>query len=274
MCYVRLPMAPSDGFARAGAAFSKLCEVMARLRAPGGCPWDREQTLASLKPYLVEEAYEVLDAMDGGDADKHRDELGDLLLQVVFQAELTAEAQRFDIADVVAAVTDKLVRRHPHVFGEAKARNAQGALAQWEAIKAKERPAHASALDGIPRSAPALLGAMRTGEKAAAFGFDWSRAEDVAAKVEEELGELKAALGKAAPTNRVQEELGDLLFTLANLARRLGIDPESALRGATDKFGRRFRHLEAAVRSGGQAAGQLGAERLDSLWKKAKTQVG
>ncbi|MBI3179234.1 MAG: nucleoside triphosphate pyrophosphohydrolase [Deltaproteobacteria bacterium] len=263
-------MSDADRFARAGAAFKRVCETMARLRAPGGCAWDREQTLESLKAYLVEEAYEVLDAMDGA-PDTHRDELGDLLLQVVFQAEVCAEAKSFDIADVVAAVTDKLVRRHPHVFAGAQATDAASALAQWEAIKAKERPAKTSVLDGIPRSIPALVGAMRTGEKAAAAGFDWTQPEDVAAKVDEEWSELKAVLETPA---RAREELGDLLFALSNLARHLGIDPESALRAATGKFNRRFRHLEAAVEASRRNPRALKPEELDALWRQAKKEVG
>ncbi len=266
-----------DRFERAGESFARLCQLMAKLRAPGGCPWDAEQTLDSLKPYLIEEAYEVLEALELGDADKHREELGDLLLQVVFQAEVVQETGGFDIDSVAQTLIDKLVRRHPHVFGDTNtaADDAAGALRNWESIKAQERSAKkvpGSVLDGIPANLPALLRATRTGEKAAAIGFDWPNVDGVEAKVKEEWREVHDAV--INDPGRVHEEMGDLLLALVSWSRHLGIDPEAALRDATNKFQRRFRHVERRVLEGRLRGKTPADETLDALerfWEEAKS---
>ncbi len=258
-----------DRFDRAGAAFAELCRVMARLRAPNGCAWDREQTLATLTPYLIEEAYEVLEAIEQGDAKAHREELGDLLLQVVFQAEIAAESERFDVAQVADGIRDKLVRRHPHVFGDAVAEDAKSALQSWEAMKAKERKAEQGVLGSLPRTLPALLRATRMGEKAAAVGFDWNEVHEVAAKVEEEWRELNEAMRQGDKT-AIGEELGDLLYAIVNLSRRLGTDAEGALRAAADKFQRRFRFIEARLQEQGRTPKDADLAELDALWNQAK----
>jgi len=261
----------TDRFDRAGAAFANLCRIMAKLRAPGGCPWDREQTLESLKPYLIEEAYEVLEAIDHGPTE-HREELGDLLLQVVFQAELTQEEGAFDIAEVADGIVDKLVRRHPHVFGDKKAADADGALANWEAIKAGEKPRDKSVLAGVPTSLPALLKALRTGEKAAAVGFDWPNADGAMEKVEEEWREFREAIksGSRVATN---DEAGDLFFALVNVCRHLGLDPENALRQAIAKFSGRFQYIEARVKEKKYNLGDLSLDELNELWVEAKQRL-
>ena len=261
-----------DRFELAGEAFVRLCRIMAQLRAPGGCPWDREQTPASLKPYIIEEAYETVDAIDAGDNAAWREELGDLLLQVVFQAELAQEDAHFDTAAVVTGIADKLVRRHPHVFGDNKAKDADGALRRWEEVKATERPKHKGILDSIPRALPALLRATRSGEKAGAAGFDWTNAAEVATKVEEEWAELKQALSDENK-DAVTEELGDLLFTMVNLSRRLGIDAESALQRATNKFQRRFEFIEAALRAENRSPREANMNELEALWQRAKNSI-
>lgn len=278
-------MTTHNRFQQAAEAVQRLCTIMAQLRAEGGCPWDREQTLASLKPYLVEEAYEVLDAITADDPKEHCTELGDLLLQIVFQAEIRQESQTFGMADVANAISDKLIRRHPHVFGDASADSAAGALRNWEAIKAKERPIDSSCLDGIPRAMPGLLRALRTGEKAAAVGFDWGRAEDAFAKVDEEVAELRAEI-MALPSDpsdgalaqqhrqqqqaRIKEELGDVLFSLVNIARHLEIDPEDALRHTIDKFHRRFRYIEHQLASEGRRPQDATLDEMEHLWTAAK----
>ena len=254
-----------------GAEITKLVGLMQRLLAPDGCPWDREQTLATLVPYLVEETYEVVDALASGSVADHREELGDLLLQVIFQSELRHAEGAFGIDDVARGIVAKLVRRHPHVFGEVKAANAGQALASWAKLKAEEKAKQGKkgALDGIPQSAPALLRASRAGEKAGAVGFDWPDATGPRHKVDEELGELDRAL---AGGNRaeIESELGDTLFALVNLARKLGLDAESALRAATDRFGRRFAHLEEALAAQGRAVRDASPEEQDRLWEAAK----
>lgn len=262
---------PMNKFNSAGEAIIKLCNIMEQLRAPGGCPWDREQTLATLKPFLIEEAYETLEAMDSGDAKAHCEELGDLLLQVVFQAELTRESGSFDMADVANAISDKLIRRHPHVFGDASAANGAEALANWETIKASERqPQAKGTLDGVPRALPGLLRAFRTGEKAAAVGFDWQDAQGSMAKVREEWSELQQALETPEQRGPIEEEFGDLLFALVNLSRHLKIDPEAALRGTIDKFHRRFRYLEMRLADENKAISKTSLDRLNELWEEAK----
>jgi MazG family protein len=254
-----------------GAEVQKLVGLMQRLLAPGGCPWDREQTLETLVPYLVEETYEVVDALAAGDADDHREELGDLLLQIAFQSELRFSEGKFGIDDVARGIVTKLVRRHPHVFGDAVAKDADAVLANWAKLKAaekKEKGKH-GALDGIPKSAPALLRATRAGEKASAVGFDWPDAKGPREKIEEELRELDEAWAledRAA----MQHELGDLLQAVVNLGRKLGLDPEQALRDSTDRFARRFRHIELALEAQGRAVSDADAAEQDRLWNEAK----
>ena len=256
-----------------GAEVTKLVGLMQRLLAPDGCPWDREQTLATLVPYLVEETYEVVDALASGSVADHREELGDLLLQVIFQSELRHAEGAFGIDDVARGIVAKLVRRHPHVFGEVKAQNADQALASWAKLKAQEKAKQGKkgALDGIPKSAPALLRASRAGEKAGAVGFDWPDATGPRKKVDEELGELDRALA-SGDKNAVESELGDVFFALVNLARKLGLDAESALRAATDRFGRRFAHVEETLAAQGRAVRDASPEEQDRLWEAAKAQ--
>jgi MazG family protein len=268
-----LDLSPLPG-KQTGVEISRLVGLMQRLLAEGGCPWDREQTLATLIPYLVEETYEVIDALHDGSVADHREELGDLLLQVVFQAELRHAEGAFGIDDVARGIVAKLVRRHPHVFGEVKARNAEEALASWSKLKAEEKAERGrkSALDGIPRSAPALIRASRAGEKAAGVGFDWPDTAGPRQKVDEELGELDAACARGDRAE-MTHELGDVLFAITNLARKLGLDPESALREATDRFGRRFRHMEEEASAGGRALRELPLAEQDRLWEAAKKKL-
>lgn len=270
----------TERFKRAGNAFENLCRIMAHLRAPGGCPWDREQTLDSLKPYLIEEAYETLEAMESGDPKAHREELGDLLLQVVFQAEIAQETAVFDVADVADAIRTKLIRRHPHIFdpesGEATAPGAATvtvteSLHRWETIKATERPAHKGRLAGVPRAMPGLLRAFRTGEKAAAVGFDWPDAHGSRAKVAEEWLELQEAMDEKADPARVQEEMGDVLFALVNLCRHLKLDPEEALRTTIEKFHQRFQHVEKSLAAQGREPQKASLDELNQLWEDAKS---
>jgi MazG family protein len=258
-----------------GAAVTQLVGLMQRLLAPDGCPWDREQTLETLIPYLVEETYEVIDALHHGSPDDHREELGDLLLQVVFQSELRHAEGRFGIDDVAMGIVTKLVNRHPHVFGDVKISNTDEVLSNWAKIKAEEKAKRGkkSALDGIPRSAPALVRAFRTGEKASAVGFDWPDAHGSRAKVSEELEELDAAWG-SGDREEMTHELGDLLFAVANLARKLGLDAESALRQATDRFSRRFEHMEDATSVKGRRISDHSLDEMNQLWESAKAALG
>lgn len=259
----------------AGAALQRLSETMHRLRAPRGCAWDAKQTLSSLRPYLLEETYEVLDALDatpGGDA--HRDELGDLLLQIVFQAEVAQEASNgFDFTAVADAIREKLIRRHPHVFGDATADTADGALANWEEAKAKERGKKGSRLDGVPQAMPALLRAQRTGEKAAATGFDWPNLDGALAKSREEWAEFQATLDDNESKARVAEELGDHLFALASVARHLEVDLEACMREAVDKFTGRFKAMEKFAAETGGALTDLDLEAQEALWQRAKREA-
>jgi tetrapyrrole methylase family protein/MazG family protein len=255
---------------RSGPRFERLVQIMATLRAPGGCPWDREQTRESLKAFLIEEAYEVLEALDHGGKEKLQEELGDLLLQVVFHAQVSAELGEFSMEDVLEHVTDKLVRRHPHVFGESQAETPAEALSNWERLKQFERGGvqEASALSGVPKTLPALLQAQRLQDKAARVGFDWGETAQVLQKVDEELAELKTAM--AREPEAVEAEMGDLLFTLVNLARFLHLNPEEALRKCTDKFTRRFRHVETAIAAQGKSLTESSLEEMDALWEEAK----
>lgn len=255
-------------------AIERLLAIMARLRDPeSGCPWDREQDFATIAPYTIEEAYEVAEAIRGGDPNALKEELGDLLFQVVFHAQLAREAGWFDFADVSDAVSDKMTRRHPHVFGDAVIDTAAKQTRHWEDIKAGERragPGPVSRLEGVPLALPALSRAAKLQGRAARAGFDWSDAAEIFDKLDEEIGELKEALAEGGAGERHAEEAGDVLFTFVNLARRLGIDPETALRGANVKFERRFRHVETALASEGQAPESVTLAAMDALWDQAK----
>ena len=249
---------------------AKLRWVLKALRAPDGCPWDREQTLASIQPCLQEECYELLSAMVGEDLANHREELGDVLLQVLFQCDIREEQGAFTFDEVVGELTDKLIRRHPHVFGEVDAKDTETVLRNWERIKQGEHKApKASALDGVPEALPALLKAQRTQHKAAKVGFDWQDAEGPEAKIVEELAELKAAVAAGQP-EAVADEYGDVLFSMVNLARHIGVDAESALRAATAKFAKRFRAVEARVKAAGKDMKAMSLTELDAVWDAVK----
>jgi MazG family protein len=254
-----------------GAEVTKLVGLMQRLLAPDGCPWDREQTLETLVPYLVEETYEVVDALADGNPDEHCEELGDLLLQIAFQSELRFAEGKFGIDDVARGIVTKLVRRHPHVFGEAVAKDAEAVLSSWAKLKAAEKGEKGKhgALDGIPKSAPALLRATRAGEKAGAVGFDWPDANGPREKVNEELRELDEAWARGDKAE-MQKELGDCLQAMVNLARKLGLDAEQALRDSTDRFAKRFRYIEVALEKQGRAVSDADAAEQDDLWREAK----
>lgn len=251
-------------------SFDDLVQLMTRLRGPDGCPWDRKQTLPDLKPYVIEEAYEVVDAIDRNDRGALAEEVGDLLLEAVFIAEITREEGTFDVYDSITAIHDKLVRRHPHVFADVVADDAEQVLVNWEKLKSEERKAeNKSVLSGVPQSMPALLKASRLTEKAARVGFDWRRTDDVFDKVDEEIRELREAVA-SGNTEHVHEEIGDLLFTIANIARKVNVNPEEALQSTNRKFMSRFESMEAQVRERGQNLDQLELEEMDKLWDEAK----
>jgi MazG family protein len=253
-----------------GQTLSRLVSLMQRLLGPGGCPWDREQTFETLRKYVLEEACEVIDAIDGKDMRHLREELGDLLLQIVFQSELARSQAGFGIDDVVEGIVDKLVRRHPHVFAEGTAKDATAVLQNWERIKTEEKKGR-RVLDGVPRSLPALTRAQRVGEKVSRVGFDWPDREGSRAKVEEEMGELDQAI-LAGDKDAIEGEMGDVLFALVNLARHLEVDAEGALRRTVDKFTGRFAHVEDRVRAehGGWTGPTLPLATLDGYWDEAK----
>jgi MazG family protein len=253
-------------------AIARLLSIMERLRGPGGCPWDREQTLRTLRPYVLEETYEVLEAIDAGDPAEHREELGDLLLQIVFQAQLAKEEGTFDFADVANAISDKLVSRHPHVFGDATATDSEAVLRQWAALKREEKKAKgkgASVLEGVPREMPALARADRLTEKASRVGFDWPDHAGAREKLAEELGELDRAI-EAGDAAEIEHELGDVLFAAANLSRKLGVPPEEALRGTVARFVARFGHVERELARRGVPHGEATLAEMDALWDEAK----
>jgi MazG family protein len=268
---------------RAAEEFVRLVGIMSTLRGPDGCPWDRAQTIDSLKPFVLEETYEVLDAIDRHDHDALREELGDFLFEAVFLAQLEAEARHFTIADSLKSIADKLVRRHPHVFrrheGEAALESPDQVKTRWEEIKADERaangdgPAKQTLLSGIAPTLPALLRAYQIGTRAASVGFDWPRAADVMDKIEEEVAELREALNDTKDPddlNRAEEEMGDLLFAIANLARKLGIEPETALRKANDKFTKRFTAMEQQIADEGRSMRDLSLAHLEERWTRIK----
>ena len=264
-----------------GQLFEDLVAVQARLRAPGGCPWDREQTHLTLRTYLIEEAYEVLDAIESTNAPELAEELGDLLLQVLFHADLAREAAGFDITDVVTGIRDKMIRRHPHVFGNVKAETSGEVLKNWAKLKAEEKKTSApaasmtqkvaaSALEGVPRHLPALLEAFQLTRKAAQVGFDWDNVEGIVEKLDEELAELRDSLQEPAG-RATEEEVGDLLFTVVNIARFLKLDPEVTLKKANLKFKTRFEDMESSALRSGTALSELSKEELEVLWESAKS---
>jgi ATP diphosphatase len=250
----------------------RLLDIMAALRSPtGGCPWDQQQDFASIAPYTIEEAYEVADAITRRDSAALADELGDLLFQVVYHARMAEEAGKFAFADVTKAIADKMIRRHPHVFGEAAMRDAAAQTAAWEQQKTTERAARAETgtLAGVPIGLPALTRAAKLTARAARVGFDWPDAEAVLAKLDEEVAEVRAEL-PAAQRDRLRDEVGDLLFVLANLARKLDLDPEDCLRHANDKFSRRFDGIEQAAGSAGKSLAEMSLEEMEAQWQKVK----
>ena len=260
------------------ANFRQLCEIVAKLRAPGGCPWDREQTHESLLPALIEEAYEVAGAVRANDGPNFREELGDLLLLIVMHAEIASESDRFDIDGVLKDVTEKLIRRHPHVFGNSDARDSGAVLRQWESIKGAEKAgkpgrnagdAGGHYLDDLPLALPALMRAQKAQSKVARVNFDWTEVHDVIAKVEEEIQELKQAVLEQ-DRKSIEDEAGDLLFAVVNLARKCKLDAESMLQGATDKFVARFNRLEDELQSRGKKLGEVDLAELDAIWDQIK----
>jgi MazG family protein len=269
-----------------GEWFERLVAVQARLRAPKGCPWDREQTHQTLRTYLLEEAYEVLEALDTGNEAKFAEEMGDLLLQIVFHSQIASEQGRFTVADVIREIHDKMIRRHPHVFGETHAKDSKEVLRNWEQIKAEERRAVKAQseseeggkeepflLDGVSRALPATLEGFQLTRKASRVGFDWDDAQGVIAKMQEETAELEKALRDKNP-QRAEEEMGDLLFAAVNLARFLHVDPEIALKKANAKFSRRFRAMEARARESGHEFKDLPREEMEALWEATKNAEG
>ncbi len=256
------------------SSFAELVEIMTRLRAADGCPWDRKQTHASLKPYLLEEAYEALEAIDAGDDEELCKELGDVLLQIVFHAEIAREEQRFDIHDVARAIVDKLVRRHPHVFADTQVSGADEVVGNWDEIKKEERrekgDEQPSLLDGIPVHLPALMRAQRMQARASHQGFDWKNIDGALAKVEEEFAELRQARHDDN-SDAIEDEFGDLLFALVNTARFLKVDPEQALRRSAGKFERRFRALEDRVHQRQQNLREMSLQEMDAIWDEVKS---
>lgn len=255
-----------------------LLEIVSRLRNPdGGCPWDLAQSYATIVPHTIEEAYEVAEAIERGDWDELPDELGDLLFQVVFYAQIASEEERFDFADVVDAIATKMIRRHPHVFSDVQYENLAEQSAAWERIKAGEKAVggdHPSgALEGVGRSLPALNRALKLQRKASRVGFDWTRPEPVLDKVEEELGELREELDAVGSRGRLVHEIGDLLFACVNAARHLGVDPEQALRGANRRFESRFQRIEAMLGERGMTVSETALQELDTLWERAKRDI-
>jgi MazG family protein len=264
----------ADRFDAAGEKFSELARVMAQLRAPGGCPWDRKQTFDTIKSYMLEETYEVMDAIDRRDWPGLAEELGDLLLQPVFFAEMAAEQGLFDISDSLDAINNKLVRRHPHVFGDALAETAEDVKQRWDEIKNEEKAergaaASESVLDGVPRTLPALMEAEKISKKAAGLGFEWPDIDGVLNKLHEEAAELARAR-QSGDREHIQDEMGDLLFTVVNLARFLKVDPEQALRKTNARFRQRFRSVEGEIAASGRTFAETPLERMEELWQEAK----
>ncbi len=250
---------------------NKLVDLMARLRGPDGCPWDRKQTTESLKPFLIEECYEVVDALEEGNPDKIREELGDLLFQIIFHARIAEEKGSFSIQDVIATNIEKMIRRHPHVFGEEKLTTDKEVLANWEEIKKKEKgyEERKSILEGVPRSMPSLIRAHRLQERAARVGFDWKHLQETLPKLDEEISEFKESL-KTENAEKIEEELGDIFFMLVNISRFLEVDPEEALRKTISKFIRRFRYIEEIAADAGKSLNDMSLDEMERLWQEAK----
>lgn len=274
----------SDAPSSAALAMDRLLDLMARLRAPDGCAWDREQTPATLKSQMLEEVYEVIDAIDSGSAGDLTEELGDLLLHIVFQAQIAREAGKFDFAEVANGISDKLVRRHPHVFGDQKTDDPAKIVAQWNELKKAEKPERSSALDGVPRALPALMRAEALQKKARHVGFDWPDArgslekvrEEIAeatAEIEEELAMVQASETRLPPGEKTAEELGDLLFSIVNLTRHLKLNAEELLTAASDKFTRRFQAVEARIKTQGKTPSECSLQELDAAWNEVKKSV-
>jgi tetrapyrrole methylase family protein / MazG family protein len=253
-----------------GESFIKLLQIAATLRGDKGCVWDKEQTYASIKPFLLEESYEVMAAIDEDDSDHVKEELGDLLYQIIFLAQIATEEEKFDAGDVIEDICAKLIRRHPHVFGEESVANSQEVLARWEQIKQTEgRTPKESVLDGIPHQLPGLLRAHRIQEKAARVGFDWERADQVLDKVREEIAEFETAFSRK-DSQEMEDELGDVFFALVNMARFIEIDPDKALSRAIARFTSRFRYIEKKARESGKGLVEMSLQEMDELWKEAK----
>src|SRR5713226_5408906 len=284
----RLPQASKHRERTSGEWFEKLVSVQARLRAPNGCPWDREQTHQSLRTYLIEEAYEVVEALESGSDAKFAEEMGDLLLQIVFHSQIAREEGRFTVAEVIREIHDKMIRRHPHVFGKTRAKDSAEVLRNWEQIKAQERrsrgnksdskagdnvPKEVSLMDGVSRALPATLEGFQLTREASRIGFDWEDSSGVFEKMQEETEELKKAL-RERDHLKMEEELGDLLFAAVNLSRFLEIDPEIALKKANAKFTRRFRAMERLARKNGREFRDLSREEMEALWDAAKKPEG
>lgn len=269
---LKAPRTPMESTAnqQAGAKFTRLVEIMAMLRAPGGCPWDREQTFDSIKPYTLEETYEVLDAIDARDWKGLSEELGDFMLQAVFFAQMASEEKLFSIEDSLDAINEKLVRRHPHIFSDGNAATADAVKKRWDEIKAEEKASQGKAaallLDGVSRKTPALVEAQQIASKAAAVGFDWDNVEQVFDKLDEEVAELRGATNPAA----IEDELGDMLFVIVNLARFLKVDPEQALRRTNAKFRRRFGFVEQALAAQGKKLQESTVAEMEECWQQAK----
>lgn len=260
---------PSEPNPSTGSRFERLVEIMARLRSPEGCPWDRKQDFDTIKPYLLEETYEALDAIDARDWPGLKEELGDLLLEVVFFAQMAAEAGLFRIEDSLDSINEKLVRRHPHVFGESTAETPEDVKQIWGEIKAGEKP-DAGLLDSVPRALPALVEAAQISSRAAGAGFDWEGAEQVLEKLDEEIEELEDARRTGAPRERIEDEIGDILFTIVNVARFLHVDPEQALRGTNRKFRARFSYVESKLKEAGKTPREATLAEMEALWQEAK----
>lgn len=259
------------------ASFDHFVSIIDRLRSEGGCPWDREQTHHTLRQATIEEAYEVVHAIETGDAANLKEELGDILLHVVFHSDIARRASEFTIDDVIASVTDKMIRRHPHVFGTVEAENSEAVLRNWEELKRKERAEkghdpHTSILDAVHRHTPAVMEAQAISEKAAKVGFDWANPEDVRGKIEEELNEISAAMLEPATgrQQRLEDEIGDLLFAVINLGRKLGVDAETALRGTNRKFRARFAYVESALLKEGRTPKEASLDEMEAHWQAAK----
>lgn len=248
----------------------RLIEIMANLRSENGCPWDKEQTKDTLKPYMIEETYEVLEAIDENNPQKLKEELGDLLFQIVFHCRIAAEKGDFTIHDVIKGISDKIISRHPHVFANAKFESPEEVRRQWHERKTEEGKFRESILDGVPKSLPSLLRSQRLQSRASKVGFDWKKAEDVLDKVSEEMSELRASITKGSK-NEIEEELGDVLFVLVNLSRFMGMNAEEALKKTINKFTERFRYIEQKAKEAGQNLSEMTLEEMDKLWEEAKS---